>query len=106
MNCSTATSSMTTDESYVYYRRIEDSPSWVEECERPSTAVHRMPFEPKSLFCVFFIATGPILIYQVPRGHTVNSNYYRTNCLEPLVKHLRTKRPSSGTHAIKLHFDN
>ena len=97
---------VTGDETWVYYRKIESSGSWVAEGEGPSTAVRRSPFEPKSMFCIFLMTNGPILIHQVPRGQSIDGRYYRTNCLEPLVEQIKTKRPASGTHAIKLHFDN
>ncbi len=58
------------------------------------------------MFYVFFMTDGPILIHQVPREQSINGRYYRTNCLEPFVEQIKTKRAASGTHAIKLHSEN
>ncbi len=43
---------VTGDETYIYYRKIEDSRSWVEEGEGLSTAVRRMPTK-KYVLCIF-----------------------------------------------------
>ncbi len=90
---------VTGDETWIYYRKIESSGSWVAEGERPSTAVRRSPFEPKRMFCVFFMTNGPILIHQVPRGQSIDGCYYRTNCLESLVEQIKRKDPAGGLMA-------
>jgi len=97
---------VTGDETWIYFRKIESSGMWVAEGERPSTAVRRCSFEPKSMFCVFFMTTGPVLIHQMSSGQSINASYYRTNCLEPLIEEIKKKRPARGTHDIKVHFDN
>jgi histone-lysine N-methyltransferase SETMAR len=97
---------VTGDETWIYHRAIDDSQSWVAEGEIPSTAVRRSAREPKTVFCIFFMTKGPVLIHQVPSAQSVNASYYRTNCLEPLVEKIKKKRPASGTHAFKVHVDN
>lgn len=97
---------ITGDETWLYLRKIESSGAWVSEGGSPSSEVRRSQFEPKSMFCVFFMTNGPVLIHQVPRGQSINGTYYQKNCLEPLVERIKSKRPSKGTHGIKLHFDN
>ncbi|CAF4887813.1 unnamed protein product, partial [Rotaria magnacalcarata] len=50
--------------------------------------------------------TDPVLIHHVERGQTIDHDYYINNCLQPLVNEIKKQRPSSGTHAIKIHHDN
>ena len=47
-----------------------------------------------------------MLIHHVDQGQTIDHRYYIDNCLEPLIEEIRKQRPTSGTHAIKLHHDN
>ena len=65
--------------------------------------VRRNRFAPKTLFCIFFKTTGPVLIHPICRGETIDHHYYIDNSLEPLINEIRKQRPTSGTHAIKLH---
>ncbi|CAF1483344.1 unnamed protein product, partial [Didymodactylos carnosus] len=52
------------------------------------------------------MTTGPLLIHQVTSGVSVDSIYYRDECVKPLIKKLLKKRPSSGTNDIKFHHDS
>ncbi|CAF2051960.1 unnamed protein product [Rotaria magnacalcarata] len=52
------------------------------------------------------VTTDPVLIHHVERGQTIDHDYYINNCLQPLVNEIKKQRPSSGTHAIKIHHDN
>ncbi|CAF4276691.1 unnamed protein product [Rotaria magnacalcarata] len=55
---------------------------------------------------VLTVTTGSVLIRHVERGQTIDHDYYINNCLQPLVNEIKKQRPSSGTHAIKIHHDN
>ena len=62
---------VTGDESFIYHRKIEKkaiNASWVNEGESPKTRVRRGRFEPKTMICVFFKTTGPVLIH-CPEKH-------------------------------------
>ena len=74
--------------------------------ERPPTVARRSRFATRTLFCIFFKTTGPVLIHHVDRGDTIDHRYYIDNCLEALIEEIRKQRPTSGRHAIKLHHDN
>ena len=70
---------ITGDELWIYHRKIEKKAingCWVNEGEMPKTVVKRDRFEPKSMFCVFFKTTGPVLIHCVDRGKTIDHKYY------------------------------
>jgi [histone H3]-lysine36 N-dimethyltransferase SETMAR len=100
---------VTGDETWIYYRNIESkqkSRAWVGQDEAPPTVVKRQQFDKKSMFVVFFMTTGPLLIHQVPTGTTIDALYYRNECLTRLIEKLHKKRPTSTTHAVKLHHDN
>ena len=71
----------------------------------PPTVARRSCFSPRTLFCIFFKTTGPVLIHHVDRGDTIDHRYYIDNYLEPLIEEIHKQRPTSGTHAIKLHHD-
>ncbi len=100
---------VTGDESWFYHKQIgrkSSNAAWTPVGGTPPTVVRRSRFAPKTLFCIFFKTTGPVLIHHVDRGETIDHHYYIDNCLEPLIDEIRKKKPTSGTHAIKLHHDN
>jgi histone-lysine N-methyltransferase SETMAR len=100
---------VTGDESWFYHRKIksrEASKAWLSKGQHPPTEVRRQQFEAKTMFVIFFMTTGPLLIHQLPPGTSINALYYREECLKGLVRKLRKKRPLSTTHGIKLHHDN
>ncbi len=95
---------VTGDETWVYHRKIgskQQSEAWIAEGERPPTIVRRQTYDKKTMFVIFFMTTGPLLIHQVPPGVSINGIYYRDECLKPLVKNLLIKRPSLGTNDMK-----
>ena len=49
--------------------------------ERPPTVARRSRFASRTLFCIFFKTTGPILIDHVDRGDTIDHRYYIDNCV-------------------------
>jgi histone-lysine N-methyltransferase SETMAR len=100
---------VTGDESWFYHRKIESKQAckaWVAEEEPPPTLVKRHRFEAKTMFVVFFMTTGPLLVHYLTSGTSINATYYRDECLKTLVRNLCKKRPSSKTRGIKLHHDN
>lgn len=100
---------ITGDESWFYHRKIgskQASKAWVAEGQPPPTLVRRQQNEQKTMFVIFFMTTGPMLIHYLSSGTSINAVYYRDECLERLVKNLCEKRPSAKTRGIKLHHDN
>jgi histone-lysine N-methyltransferase SETMAR len=100
---------ITGDESWFYHRQIKKSQrnaAWTKEGQEPATVVKRDRFEPKTLFCIFFKSTGPLLVHPLQRGVTMDAPYYKENCLEPTFEFIRTLRPKSGCHGLKLLDDN
>lgn len=62
---------ITGDETWIYHRQIGRKSSnsiWVYENEPSRTIVRRNRYEPKTLFCLFFKSTGPVLIHKVDRA--------------------------------------
>jgi DNA polymerase elongation subunit (family B) len=99
---------ITGDEAWIYHRQIgrkSSNSTWVYENEPPRTVVRRNRYEPKTLFCLFFKSTGPVLIHKVDRGRTIDHNYYIENCLIPVINEIRKKQKSSLTK-YKLLYDN
>ena len=100
---------VTVDESWFYHKQIgrkSSNAAWTPIGGTPPTVARRSLFVPRTLLCIFFKRTGPVLIHHVDRGDTIDHRYYIDNCLEPLIEEIRKQRPTSGTHAIKLHHDN
>ena len=97
---------ITGDETWIYHRQIgrkSSNSTWVGENEPPRTVVRRNRFEPKSMFCLFFKSTGPVLIHKVDKGKTIDHNYYIDNCLIPVINEIRKKEKSSRTKYKMLH---
>ena len=100
---------ITGDESWIYHRKIQKKAmnlTWVGEGETPGTVVTRNQFEPKSMICVLFKTTGPMLVDVLEKGKTIDHQYYLKNCLRPLVRSINSHRPQSNTTNIKLLHDN
>ena len=100
---------VTGDESWFYHRKVpskQASKAWVAKGEPRPTVVKRKPFEEKTMFVIFFMTTGPLVVHQLPSGTSINATYYRDECLKVLVQKLCKKRPSGKTRGIKLHHDS
>ena len=100
---------VTGDECWFYHRHIgkkQSTQSWVGEGENPRTVVRRQQNEPKTMFCIFFKTTGPVIVRHFEQGVTINNKTFKSNCLYPLVNALNKQRPTSGTKNIKIHYDN
>ncbi|CAM4931328.1 unnamed protein product [Rotaria socialis] len=81
---------VTGDESWFYHKQLgrkSSNAAWTASGETPPTVVRRSHFAPKT-------------------EQTIDHDYYINNCLQPLVNEIKKQRPSSGTHAIKIHHDN
>ncbi|CAF2708911.1 unnamed protein product [Rotaria sp. Silwood2] len=100
---------VTGDESWFHHKQIgrkSSNSAWVARGDPPPTVVRQSIFSPKTLFSIYFKSTGPVLIYYVERGQTIDHQYYIDYCLKPLINNTRKQRPSCGVQGIKLHHDN
>jgi len=100
---------ITGDETWIYHRQIcrkSSNATWVSENEPARTIVRRNRFEPRTLFCLFFKSTGPVLIHSVQKGKTIDHNYYIENCLKPVINEIRKQENSISTKGFKLLHDN
>jgi histone-lysine N-methyltransferase SETMAR len=98
----------TGDEVMIYWRQLgrkSSNASWVGEGEAPRTVVKRSTFDNKTLFSIFFRATGPLNVHAVNRGTSIDNKYYIKHCLTPAINAIKEDRPLSGTHAMKLLHD-
>ncbi|CAF1523130.1 unnamed protein product [Rotaria sp. Silwood1] len=99
----------TGDESWFYHRKIkskQESKAWVAQGTSPPTELRRQQFEEKTMFIIFFMTNGPLLIHHLTPGTSINAKYYRDECLKSLVENLYRKRPLSTANYVKLHHDN
>ncbi|CAF2882018.1 unnamed protein product [Rotaria sp. Silwood2] len=100
---------VTGDESWFYHKqtgRKLSNAAWVKKGDPPPTIVRRSRFAPRTLVCIFFNSTGPLLIHYVQREQTIDHEYYIENCLYPVINEIKSQRSSFGTRSIKLHHDN
>jgi len=70
---------LTGDECIFYHRKIEkraETSSWKRQDEPPDTIVKRDRFEAKTMVCIFFRTTGPVLVHSVKKGTTIDNIYY------------------------------
>ena len=89
---------VTGDQSWFYHKEIGRNSSNAAGTPiggTPPTVAQRSCFAPRTLFCVFFKTTDPVLIQHVDRGGTIDHRYYINNCLEPLIEEIRKQRPTS-----------
>lgn len=99
---------LTGDETWIYHRSIgrkTSNASWIGEGEPPRTVVRRDKYEPKTMYIIFFRSTGLVHVDAVPRGETVDSDYYTQNGLGPAFKALEKQRRMCGMKNIKLLHD-
>ena len=60
----------------------------------------------KVLYSIFFDAHGPVAQIIVPKGRTINRDFYANNCLSEVEKHYWEQKPKSGPRGLKLLHDN
>ena len=80
---------MMDDESCFYHKQIgrKSSNTTRTPIRRSSSTVARCSrFASRTLFCIFFKITSPILVHHVDRGDTIDHRYY---CLEALIEETR-----------------
>ena len=97
------------DESWFFHKQIgrkSSNAAWVARGDPPPTVVRRSRFAPRSLLCIFFMSTGPLLIHLVKPRETIDHDYYIDNCLRPVIDEVKTQRPALGVQSIKLLHDN
>jgi hypothetical protein len=76
---------VTGHEGCFYHRKIESKQSskvWLPKGEAPRTIVERRQLEKKTMFVVFFMTTGLLLIHYLVPGTSIDSVYYRDVCLK------------------------
>jgi histone-lysine N-methyltransferase SETMAR len=99
---------LTGDECIFYHRKIEKrqaTATWKRKGEPPECIVKRDRYEAKTMICIFFRSSGPVLVHAVTKGTTIDHQYYIENCLGPAFNELEKQRPKSGLHGIKLLHD-
>jgi hypothetical protein len=99
---------ITGDKTWIYHRQIgrkSSNATWVSENEPPRIIVRRNRFESKTLCCLFFKSSGPVLIHKVYKGETIDHNYYIENCLKPVINEAQKQEKSLSTKYIKLLHD-
>jgi len=100
---------VTGDECWIYHRKIckaASNASWKKRDEPPDTIVKRGRNEAKTMFCVFFRSTGPVLVHYVDKGKTIDNQYYIEYCLSPMIEEVERQRPSHGVRDMFLLHDN
>lgn len=100
---------VTGDETWIYAYDPEtkqQSTVWVFDDEPPPTKVVRSKSMDKQMVAVFFRRTGIIAVIPVPKGKTVNAQWYTGVCLPQVFEKLHEQRPSAGVRGILLHHDN
>lgn len=100
---------ITGDETWIKYDvplSKEKNKVWVLKGERPPL-IPRPDFrDPKVLYSIFFDAQGPVAQIIVPKGKTINGEFYAYNCLSEVEKYYWERRPKSGPRGLKLLHDN
>ena len=97
------------DESWFYWRQIgskQSNKSWVGEGEPARTIVRRDRFEPKTMVSIMFRMNGILQVTFCEKGATITAESYIEDCLKPLVRTIKKKRPSMGAKTLKFHHDN
>ncbi len=83
------------DECWLYHRHIskkQSTQSWVNEGKNPRTIVQRQQNEHKTMFCVFFKTTVPVIVFFFEQEVTINNKTFKSNCLYPLLNALNKQK--------------
>ena len=100
---------ITGDEIWIYHRSIgskQNNMTWCCEGASSATVVKRNQSDQKNMFVVFFRTTGSAFIHMIESQNSITGAYYKNNCLKPLFDNIPRQRPKSGSHVIKMHYDN
>jgi histone-lysine N-methyltransferase SETMAR len=81
------------------------STQWLEKGSDPPKKAKVVGSEKKIMLIAFFDIKGMIYQTYLPKGQTVNSDYYQ-EVLSSFLRHLRTKRPEKIQNGWLLHQDN
>ncbi|CAF1480766.1 unnamed protein product [Rotaria sordida] len=88
---------VTGNESWFYYKQIcqkSSNAAWVARGDPSPAVVQCSHFAPKTLLCIFFKSTDPVLIHSVKRGQIIDHQYYINNCLRPVINEIGKQRPA------------
>jgi hypothetical protein len=72
---------VTGDGCWFYHRHIgkkQSTQSWVGEGENPRTVVRRQQNEPKTMFCIFFKTTRPVIVRYFEQGVIINNKKFKS----------------------------
>ncbi len=99
---------ITADESWVYQydpAMIIQSTEWVEKNEGRPKKARATKSANKAMVITFFDYKGMVYTHSVPRGQTVNGDYYKQVLTTLMNDHISRKRPELRGN-WKLHHDN
>ena len=95
---------ITGDESWIRYDEPlskEKNTVWVLKGDKPPLNPRPNFRDQKVLYSIFFDAHGPVAQIIVPKGRTINGDFYANNCLSEIEKHYWKQRPKSGPRGLK-----
>ena len=100
---------ITVDETWIYLYDPEtkqQSTQWVKKGGPPPKKARVSKSAAKTMIITFFDKKGMVYNHVVPRGQTVNAEYY-VGVLQKLIRpHIQKKRPEYTSGRWKLHQDN
>lgn len=99
---------VTTDETWVSFstpETKEQSKQWVKKGSKPPVKALKCPSEKKVMVVPFFDSTGLIYTHYVPKGATINAEYF-VGILKTFLKVLKARRPHKWNTGWALHMDN
>ena len=99
---------ITTDESWISFstpETKEQSRQWVQKGSKAPIKAKRSPIEKKVMVIPFFTNQGLIYTHFVPKGQTINADYF-IEVMKTFRVHLRKKRPDIVDGEWILHMDN
>lgn len=100
---------ITTDETWLYFYDPESkqqSSQWKTNASPPPKKARISKSVGKHMFIVFFDIEGVILCHAVPKGQSVNANYYSKVLRRDLATAIRKKRPNGYNGQMIIHQDN
>lgn len=100
---------ITGDETWVHFfepKRKSQNKIWASKgCRRPCIAKRTMSVK-KVMYVIFFSNQGPAFQIVVPKGKSVNANFYKNVVLKKMKKYFKNRRPGTGLRGVKLLHDN
>lgn len=84
-------------------KQNHDTPTtWVSLNEPPKNIVRRNRFVPRTLRCLFFKSSDPVLIHRIDKDKTIDHNYHIGNCLKPVINEIWKQNESSVTKMYQI----